>query len=77
MVDYISSQPDWAGYQVSTFRGSGPVFFSFDATKAYGTGAEDSVADNQIIHLDEDTEALYGFTWNLETDQHEAGGDQP
>lgn len=53
------------------------VFFSFDATKAYGTGAEDSVAENQIIHLDEDTEALYGFTWNLETDQHEAGDDQP
>lgn len=53
------------------------VFFSFDATKAYGTGAEDAVTENQIIHLDEDTEALYGFTWNLETDQHEAGDDQP
>lgn len=53
------------------------VFFSFDATKAYGTGAEDTVAENQIIHLDEGAEALYGFTWNLETDQHEAGDDQP
>ncbi|MDR6938669.1 DUF2326 domain-containing protein [Arcanobacterium hippocoleae] len=52
------------------------VFFSFDATKAYGTGAEDSVAKNQIIHLDEGSEALYGFTWNLETDQHDAGDDQ-
>lgn len=49
------------------------VFFSFDATKAYGTGAEQVVTENQTIHLDEGTEALYGFTWNLETDQHEAG----
>lgn len=24
MVDYLSSQPDWAGYQVSTKKGSGP-----------------------------------------------------
>ena len=24
MVVYLSSQPDWAGYQVSTKRGSGP-----------------------------------------------------
>lgn len=53
------------------------VFFSFDATKAYGTGAEDAVAENHIIHLDEGTEALYGFTWNLETDQTDAGDDQP
>ncbi|MGK2309297.1 DUF2326 domain-containing protein [Cutibacterium sp. V970] len=53
------------------------VFFSFDATKAYGTGAEDAVTENQIIHLDEAAEALYGFTWNLETDQHEAGDDRP
>lgn len=42
------------------------VFFSFDATKAYGTGAEHTVAENQIIHLGEDAEALYGFTWNTE-----------
>ncbi|MCG7267356.1 hypothetical protein [Corynebacterium sp. ACRQJ] len=35
------------------------VFFSFDATKAYGTGA------------------LYGFTWNLETDQTDVGNGQP
>lgn len=53
------------------------VFFSFDATKAYGTGAEQVVTENQTIHLDEGTEALYGFTWNLETDQHEAGDNQP
>lgn len=53
------------------------VFFSFDATKAYGTGAEDSVAENQIIHLDEGAEALYGFTWNLETGNDDAGDDQP
>jgi possible chromosome segregation ATPase len=52
------------------------VFFSFDATKAYGTGAEEIVAENQIIHLGENNEALYGFTWNLETDQHEAGDNQ-
>ena len=25
MVDYLSSQLDWAGYQVSTKWGSGPV----------------------------------------------------
>lgn len=24
MVDYLSSQPQWAGYQVSTKQGSGP-----------------------------------------------------
>ncbi len=24
MVDYLSSQPDWAGYKVSTQKGSGP-----------------------------------------------------
>lgn len=53
------------------------VFFSFDATKAYGTGAEDAVTENQIIHLDEAAEALYGFTWNLETDQTDAGDDKP
>lgn len=53
------------------------MFFSFDATKGYGTGAEDSVAENQTIHLDEGTEALYGFTWNLETDQTDVGDDQP
>ncbi|WP_353663535.1 DUF2326 domain-containing protein [Cutibacterium avidum] len=48
------------------------VFFSFDATKAYGTGAEGAVTENHIIHLDEAAEALYGFTWNLETDQTDA-----
>lgn len=47
------------------------VFFSFDATKAYGTGAEHTVAENQIIHLGEDTEALYGFTWNTEEEGDE------
>lgn len=41
-------------------------FFSFDASKAYGTGAERTVAENQIINLGEDAEALYGFTWNTE-----------
>ena len=25
VVDYLSSQPDWAGYQVSTKPGSGPT----------------------------------------------------
>ncbi|XCB30439.1 hypothetical protein RQN30_03280 [Arcanobacterium hippocoleae] len=47
------------------------VFFSFDAAKAYGTGAEQTVAENQIIHLGEDTEALYGFTWNTEEEGDE------
>lgn len=37
---------------------------------------DEEAAKNQIIHLDEGSEALYGFTWNLETDQHEAGDDQ-
>lgn len=53
------------------------VFFSFDAAKAYGTGAEESVSENQIIHLNEGAEALYGFTWNLETGNDDAGDDQP
>ncbi|MER0080463.1 hypothetical protein ABRP87_11105, partial [Corynebacterium sp. KPL2830] len=25
VVDYLSFQPDWAGYQVSTKQGSGPI----------------------------------------------------
>lgn len=43
------------------------VFFSFDATKGYGTKAEHIVSENQVIHLGETTQALYGFTWNIET----------
>lgn len=43
------------------------VFFSFDATKAYGSTAEERVAPAQVIHLGEGAEALYGFTWNTET----------
>ncbi|WP_058156919.1 DUF2326 domain-containing protein [Corynebacterium pseudotuberculosis] len=46
------------------------VFFSFDATKAYGTKAEKRVAPAQVIHLGEGAEALYGFTWNTETTDH-------
>ncbi len=30
MVDYLSSQADWAGYQVSTKKGSGPSSFRGD-----------------------------------------------
>ncbi|CAB0815753.1 hypothetical protein FRC0206_02225 [Corynebacterium diphtheriae] len=30
MVGYLSSQPDWAGYQVSTKKGSGPSSFRGD-----------------------------------------------
>ena len=45
------------------------VFFSFDATKAYGTGAEHTITENQIIHLSEGNEALYGFTWNTEEER--------
>lgn len=44
------------------------VFFSFDATKAYGSEAERIVAENQVIHLSDGPEALYGFTWNTEPD---------
>ena len=33
VVDYLSSQPDWAGYQVSTKQGSGPFdVFAHDNT---------------------------------------------
>ena len=46
------------------------VFFSFDATKAYGTKAEERVAPAQVIRLSEGAEALYGFTWNTETTDH-------
>nr|WP_239478734.1 DUF2326 domain-containing protein [Rothia sp. ZJ1223] len=44
------------------------VFFSFDAAQAYGTKAQDLTDENQVIHLGEDDEALYGFTWNTETE---------
>lgn len=44
------------------------VFFSFDATKAYGEHAISVVEANQVIHLGEGEEALYGFTWNIEPD---------
>lgn len=48
------------------------VFFSFDATEAYGTKAEERVAPAQVIHLDDGAEALYGFTWDTETtDDHD------
>lgn len=46
------------------------VFFSFDATKAYGTKTEKRVAPAQVIHLGEGTEALDGSTWNTETTDH-------
>lgn len=47
------------------------VFFSFDATKAYGAAAQERVTPAQVIHLDEGAEALYGFTWNTEnTNNH-------
>lgn len=42
------------------------VFFSFDATQAYGRRAEEFVDQFRVIHLGEDAEALYGFTWNTE-----------
>ncbi len=43
------------------------VFFSFDATKAYGEHAEELVDETRVIHLGDGPEALYGFTWNTET----------
>lgn len=51
------------------------VFFSFDATLSYGEKAERRVAENQALHLDEGTEALYGFTWNTESDEEPLEGD--
>lgn len=45
------------------------VFFSFDATKAYGTRAEELVDVTRVIHHDDDAQALYGFTWNTETSE--------
>ncbi len=52
-----------------TSRASEPkqVFFSFDATKAYGQRAEELVEVTRVIHLDDGARALYGFTWNTET----------
>jgi len=44
------------------------VFFSFDATEAYGTKAERAIADTRVIHLDDGAEGFYGFTWNAEPD---------
>lgn len=43
------------------------VFFSFDATKAYGQRAEELVEATRVIHLGDGARALYGFTWNTET----------
>ncbi|WP_227658931.1 MULTISPECIES: hypothetical protein [unclassified Corynebacterium] len=53
------------------------VFFSFDATKAYGSKAEEVVARTQVIHLNDDAEALYGFTWNTEPDNLHTEGEDP
>lgn len=53
------------------------VFFSFDVTKAYGSKAEEVVARTQVIHLDDDDEALYGFTWNTEPDNLHTEGEDP
>ena len=41
MVDYLSSQPDWAGYQVSTKKGSGPSAAAGELGLAI-TGASDA-----------------------------------
>lgn len=43
------------------------IFFSFDATKAYGPQAEELVKTTRVIHLGDGPEALYSFTWNTET----------
>lgn len=43
------------------------VFFSFDATKAYGEHTEELVDTTRVIHLGDGSEALYGYTWNTET----------
>lgn len=48
------------------------IVFLDDATKAYGTKAEERVAPAQVIHFGEGAEALYGFTWNIETTGHHA-----
>ncbi|GAE67334.1 hypothetical protein JCM18909_381 [Cutibacterium acnes JCM 18909] len=44
-------------------------FFLLRRHQAYGTGAEHTVTENQIIHLGEGNEALYGFTWNTEEER--------
>lgn len=38
------------------------VFFSFDATKAYGPQAEELVEATRVIHLGDGPEAFYGYT---------------
>ena len=38
------------------------VFFSFDATNAYGPQAEELVEATRVIHLGDGPEALYGYT---------------
>ena len=41
MVDYLSSQPDWAGYQVSTEWGSGPNYGQDQLAKVNYLAEED------------------------------------
>ena len=50
MVDYLSSQPDWAGYQVSTKKGSGPSAAAGELGLAI-TGASDA-GDYTLIEAD-------------------------
>lgn len=42
------------------------VFFSFDATKAYGGQAEELVEQSRVIHLGDGPETLYGYSWNTQ-----------
>lgn len=51
------------------------VFLSFDATKAYGEDVGAIVNRVRVVHLGEDDHALYGFTWNIETDANTQHGD--
>lgn len=40
------------------------VFFAFDASPAYGQEAVELSDELRVIHLDDGTKALYGYTWN-------------
>ncbi|WP_234457437.1 hypothetical protein [Corynebacterium macginleyi] len=48
VVDYLSSQLDWAGYQVSTTWGSGPGNFQVVETSIGGQFLDIEVAENEL-----------------------------
>ena len=65
MVDYLSSQLDWAGYQVSTTWGSGPFITSrgYRQSKARGLSARrlrDGVLVERISAVHRDNYGVLG-----------------